>query len=102
MRFFGFRGFPKKHYSLPFFQTFPVQNRNLSDFSGLFQGFPSEKGGITKVRTILYKIRKITKILDCDQDNAIKIAIYRDRDLFLSPIESKLVDLIEKRRIIIV
>ena len=49
MRFFGFRGVPKKHHSFPFFfpRTFPVQNRNLPDFSGVFQAFPSEKWDVT-------------------------------------------------------
>ena len=58
----GVRGFLKRNHS------FPVQNRNLPDFSGLFQGFLSEKGGVTKVRTILYdrifpKIKKLPLII---------------------------------------
>ena len=38
--FVGFWGFLRDAIVFPFFRTFPVQKRNLPDFSGLFLGFP--------------------------------------------------------------
>ena len=65
----GFRGFPKIHHSFPFFTDF---SSSKSEFTRLFQAFPSEKGVLQRYEQYCRLSFKIKKILYFGQKAADK------------------------------